>query len=423
MAIIINLLIIIVCLYILIDTKRGILLALIMRPLIDIFWELKYLILNVRPPEVNGVLFPLVIFLKLLLSKKNNNFNSPFNIAIIFYFFYQFYPFLLITSDAGGIQAVNYFFRIIHMLIGFFIFQKFFHEREDFKKLLIALIIAGLTPLGISFYQNVLGGQIRTEETIGGLVRNIGLYHDAYTLRFYTLQTLAALILYGAYFVNQGKIWLKGIIVSIGLFCIYTIYRIYSKAGYLILAQWAVVWYVARKRIIMLVLLFVVGLITVSLSRFTWIEEIQVVYSKEVGALEGEEQVEMMFQGRVGGWLASIEYWKTQPLHKKLFGLGYSSIGAHNDFLRALFGTGIIGLLLYVILLGWALIKALRNCIRDNSPLNIMALMLLFMWLIDAMGLSPGGYPGYQLLVWGFVGLAFRGVSGLDEHRLTEEKG
>jgi hypothetical protein len=35
------------------------------------------------------------------------------------------------------------------------------------------------------------------------------------------------------------------------------------------------------------------------------------------------------------------------------------------------------------------------------------------MWLIDAMGLVPGGFPGYQIFVWGFVGLSFRGVENL----------
>lgn len=419
----IYLLLFITFLLILFDTKKGILASLVLRPLVDCFWQAHHYLMGVKPTEINGIFFPLLVLFKIMISQDKKIIRSPFSLALVFYFFYQLVPISIISSETGVLRALDYLFRTIHIVVGFVLFQEFFHERKDFKYLLLAIIIAGLIPLGMSFYQNILGGVIRTEETIAGLIRNIGFYHDAYTLRYYTLQTLAALILYGAYFLHSGMIWFRALLITMGLFCIYTIYRIYSKAGYLILAQWATVWFVARKKIFIVLLLLVAGSMTVSLGRFTWIEEIQVIYSKEVGALEGEEQVERMFQGRVGAWLASLEYWKTQPLHKKLFGLGYSSIGAHNDFLRALFGTGIIGLLLYVILLGWALIKALRNCIRDNSPLNIMALMLLFMWLIDAMGLSPGGYPGYQLLVWGFVGLAFRGVSGLDEHQLTEEKG
>ena len=163
-------------------------------------------------------------------------------------------------------------------------------------------------------------------------------------------------------------------------------------------------------------MLFLVGLAAVSLARFTWIEDIMEVYSKEVGALTGEERIERAFQGRVGGWLAAWHNWQKKPLSLQLFGTGTTALGAHNDFLRVLLSTGIVGLLFYLLILGWALVIAAGNCLRRASPLNIMALMLLLMWLIDAMGLVPGGYPGYQILVWGFVGLAFRGVEGLEHH-------
>ncbi len=87
----------------------------------------------------------------------------------------------------------------------------------------------------------------------------------------------------------------------------------------------------------------------------------------------------------------------------------------HIDFLRALFSTGILGFILYITTPFSSLFIAARNCMRSNTPLNTMALMLLVMWVVDAIGLVPSAYPGYQIYVWGFVGLAFGGVKGLDE--------
>jgi hypothetical protein len=46
----------------------------------------------------------------------------------------------------------------------------------------------------------------------------------------------------------------------------------------------------------------------------------------------------------------------------------------------------------------------------ERSPLNVMAVMLFGMWLVDTIGLTPRAYPGYQWYVWGFIGLALRGV-------------
>lgn len=415
MAILIVLLIFGVATLMLFDTKKGILATVITRPLIDCFWEAKDIILGVKPTEINGVVIPLLLLFKIIISKEHKLFRSTFAVALGIYSIYQFFPVLLMSSEEGVLTGLNYLFRSLHTFAGFVAFQEFFQNREDFKKLLLAYILAGLTPLGMSFYQNVLGGVIRTEETIGGLVRNIGFYHDAYTLRFYTLQTLGSLILYGAYFAKPGQVWLQGVIWALGLFCIFTIYRIFSKAGYLILAQWAVVWFVFKKQIVILGLILLASILAASFARFTWMEDIQEVYSKELGALKGQERVERTLAGRVGGWLATWDNWKNKPFLQQLFGSGTTALGAHNDFLRVLLGTGIIGLFLYLWVLAWALAKAATNVLKAATPLNIMALMLLLMWLIDAMGLVPGGYPGYQILVWGVVGLAFRGVEGLNE--------
>jgi hypothetical protein len=43
--------------------------------------------------------------------------------------------------------------------------------------------------------------------------------------------------------------------------------------------------------------------------------------------------------------------------------------------------------------------------------------MILMMYLVDTIGLTPGIYPGYQWYVWGFIGLALRGVDGLTDGR------
>jgi len=41
--------------------------------------------------------------------------------------------------------------------------------------------------------------------------------------------------------------------------------------------------------------------------------------------------------------------------------------------------------------------------------------MIFIMWLVDTLGLAPGLYPAYQWYVWGFIGLALRGVEGLSQ--------
>ena len=81
----------------------------------------------------------------------------------------------------------------------------------------------------------------------------------------------------------------------------------------------------------------------------------------------------------------------------------------------SLISVRILSLVAYILLLvmiGW---KIFRNLAQNFSRLNMAALMIFLMWLVDTIGLVPSLYPGYQWYVWGFIGLAFRGIEGLNE--------
>jgi hypothetical protein len=79
-----------------------------------------------------------------------------------------------------------------------------------------------------------------------------------------------------------------------------------------------------------------------------------------------------------------------------------------------LIASGVIGLMGYIfvmMIIGWMLLSRLR---LQCTPINIIALMLFLMWLVDCMGLHPGLYVSYQWFIWGMIGLSVTGVKGLD---------
>lgn len=91
----------------------------------------------------------------------------------------------------------------------------------------------------------------------------------------------------------------------------------------------------------------------------------------------------------------------------QIFGTGNPS-APHNDFLRSLLSGGVIGLMIYVVLLHVIGMRVFKNYLRERSPLNVMALMIFGMWLIDTIGLSIKGInfnesrqepsaPGYRI--------------------------
>ncbi|MEW5802937.1 MAG: hypothetical protein AB1847_12630 [bacterium] len=397
-----------------IDTRKGILIALIVRPIIDACWPYRYGLLGIRPPEIIGVVFPVLVFFKIITSEDQSFFDAPLSWIWIVYIYYQlFSAVMILTTGNGFMDALNFFMRAFNGFIGYYLFQEFFHEHDHFKWLLTALLLSSFFPLATSVYQNILGGTIRIEETVGGLVRNIGFYHDAFTLRLYSLQTITAALLYWVYFLDKKNKYfiVKGSLLSTGLLCVITIYRLYSKAGYFILAGWFIVWCFLRKNFLALAALAII-LTAFSLTNVKWTQTIGTVFLKETGALKGDVELDQTFQGRWYGWKSNLNRWIDAPIYLKLIGDGSASTGMHNDFLRALFGTGVIGLLIYLILLGATGIKILGKFRGEINPLIIMALMLYMMWWIDALGLVPGAYTSYQWYAWGFIGLALREVKG-----------
>jgi O-antigen ligase len=114
-----------------------------------------------------------------------------------------------------------------------------------------------------------------------------------------------------------------------------------------------------------------------------------------------------------------LSIWQKLGIINKLLGSGQANTGGgHNDYLRILINAGILGLIAYLVLLIAIGLGVMRNLTKHRNPLNLMALIIYCAWMIDTLGLTPGLYPNYQWYVWGFIGIALKGVTGLhDESR------
>ena len=119
-------LIFIVSVLLVFDTKKGILAAVVVRPLIDCFWEAKYDFLALRPTEILGVVLPILIFFKIIISQENKIFRTPLAFTFGIYTFYQLLPILFVASEEGSLKSLSMYFRILHGFLGFIVFQELY---------------------------------------------------------------------------------------------------------------------------------------------------------------------------------------------------------------------------------------------------------------------------------------------------------
>lgn len=384
----------------------GVLLLLVSKPLTDTTFA-QPLVFGFRLTELVAVAVPLVVGWYAIFSSETRAIrHMPLKVVWGIYAGDILLFSLLIGMNQGALAGANVFFRQMNGVVGFFLIQALFHTDKGLRNLLLALLIAGLFPMGVGVYQ-LLTGTVWIHAQAEGVTRYIGLYHDAFTVRAYAFQTLIALILYAALYVPRNRL-IKALAIGYGLLCVMVLIRAYSKAGILTLSIWTVTWTVFRRQF---AILGVIAAGTLAVAAWYAAEVVANVYQlfhKELGALEGTIDTSRTFAGRWHGWEAMLGRWQEFSWLQKLFGSGEVATGAHNDYLLSLFHGGLFGLSVYLILLATVGITIGVNLWRKMEPLSLGACLVFLMWLVDSIGLVPSAYPGYQWFAWGVIGLSMR---------------
>jgi len=334
----------------------------------------------------------------------------------VLYLFINILGFSVFLSEGRYLFTVKLFFRIVNGFVGFYMFQAYAADRESFRRLLIAFLIAGLFPMLMGMYQAATGHIWHMRTGTFGLVRNVGLYHNATSFRYFAYMTITALFLYWSYF-STRSVFQRILHLSYAAVCVVVLFNVYSKAAVATMALWLLIWGIVNRKVGFLFLCLVALLAANVVTGNLIFDQIAQVFLKETAVMEGTMDSELMLGGRFFGWKAALAAFGEAPLFNQLIGMGVGGGATHNDYLRALLASGVVGLLVYLLLLGSVGFFVTRNLIFARNPLNVMAFMIFTAYLIDTIGLNPGLYTGYQWYAWGFMGLAIHGVAGLDEER------
>ena len=408
-------LIVFVCVAFFIGGQLGILASFFAKPIIDSTWDM-HLAAGLNAPRIVSVVIPVLLVVRLLIDKKQVSRVPLFPLWTV-YFIYSVLVLTQTLINASALAYLDLVFRVLNGYLGYIMIQSYFADRDSFRKLLRLILLASLFPLGVFAYQFATGTVWREQTVMIGLERLSGLYHDIGNQRTYILQFLAAMLLYWSYYLQPGRnFFQKSILVMLAGIGMMSLYFSYTKAGVLIFLLWLVIWTVGKRSLVPALIVIPVVLIVNIYSDNKVAEEIELMYSREVTALtsegstvHGEDVTKRAFAGRGFLWEKYIGLYMNAPIAQKIFGTG-NPRAAHNDFLAILLMTGLVGLILYISLLVSIGIRVVRNYMRERNPLNIMAVMLFAMWLVDSIGLVPSFYPNYQWLVWGMIGLSFKGV-------------
>jgi len=386
----------------------GVLAILIVRPFVDTTWETPVLA-GLKLTEIFSGAVPLILLVHICLpgAREQSLRRMPLRGFWLAWFAYVavFSSFILYSQDVAS--GFNIFFRHVNGFVGFYMAQAYFAKDDKPKRFFWALAIAGLFPMAQGIIELTTGIHWKVTYGEGNLVRNIGLYHDAITIRYYALQTILALLVLSALYLKRKTI-LQLLGIGYGLVCAAVVQGAFSKSGTLTLGSWVLLWPLLLRRFKALAVLGVLALGIAVAYAPTIVHNFETVFGKEINAIQGDAGVERTFSGRWYTWQEMMAQWQEFGFFAKTFGAGQVATGAHNDYLQVLYHGGVVGLALYVTLLLALLTRIGRDLWKKADPFSVAALLVMIMWLIDTIGLVPSAYSGYQWFAWGVIGLCLR---------------
>lgn len=390
--------IIIILAIIITKLRNGLFLAFLVlvatKPIMDAFWNIRLGPLSFS--SIGGILIP-VLFYSILFEKKNFpkswRLNATFLTLALSLGFIFALPVKLFNTIENAILVLNIY-------MGFFLIPAMVIDRKKLQQLLMAIIIAGIFPIAVSVFQFQTGVIFYARETVG-LTRYVGFYHDAFPVRFYGLMTIIAILMYFQFFKPKGiKMFALYVLVFSALF---SVYLVFSKAGVGIICLWiALIMLFSKSKVKQTIaVVFALAVMYLIFGDVVY-GNIEQLFSKETGYNAGEIQdVRYTLAGRGYVWENYWNLWlNKQPLFFQIFGDGINR-PAHNEFLRILLISGIIGVVIFVFFI----IRMFLSVFKANREYRLFGLMILIMFLVDCTGLMPGNYYFYNILIWGLVGL------------------
>ena len=375
------------------NAQEGLLIAILIKPLIDTAWDVSLLGFSVI--EIFSMIFVVAAFQILSIWKKIGNYK------VLLTLWFLAHGGLIFTIITHPLQAVNGIIKSLFFPVAIVFLKSFLDVKDkDLARRTLRYLLIGASfssIVSISQYIGLL--DIESTRITKGLVRSSGFYHDIVTGRIYMIQGLLTLsyIYFSPHF-NIRRI--SGIaLLSIFLVAGYTFY---SKAAIVAVVFGAALFVFLKGRFSLLLIVVLTFVYFIKPNADVIIGETQQVFSKEISYQMGElENGDQLFSGRGQIWSHYLEIFSEQSWLKRFFGLGINSGRVHSEFLRILLLSGYIGLVaMFVLVVRLILIGV--DSYSKKSPVRFILLYTSVLLVIDGSGVVWGLYPTYLLIVIGF---------------------
>ena len=389
-------------------SMRWFAILILIRPVSDVFYTLKEISPLLSPLYIVGVLTPVLILMSFLSKKFPKKGKSNVDFYFTIWGAIVFINLIIILIFEFSLTVFGDCLKYFTPVLLFFYLRHFIRSKRDLTGLLQTFLYAAIFPFTMLLYEylfNPIAGEMVSEGRGGGL-RYRGGYADVMN---YAVYIIGAFLISGYFFLSKKhakqirrsdvyKIILVGIICVLGLG---SIIHTSSWAVFTALFGLFMLFYL-RSAKSLLMGLFVI--ITLSfLSQIVYESQIRPLIAKEIRVYEGESKIEASFNGRMGRWKRYFAIWQKMPYISHVVGVSTSRFkevttmvggGMHNDYIRILFLSGIIGLMVYLIFI----FSIFKRGNRLEPPEKFLVTGAVFSILMYSVSALPTLYTSLMYL-------------------------
>ena len=389
-------------------------LLVLLRPVVDNLYFLKSVSPFLSPPYIVGVLTPVACIVAMV------RFKSPQRTALDKAFLYWsilllFSALLLLFYDPLSMLTFEFILKITMPVYLYFFLRRFITDLRDLHGILQSFLYSMVFVVLLLVYE-VFVNPIAVQES-RGFERIQASFGDVVSYGMYI--TFAVIIATYYFFARQHRISLNRrlkLLIPVLLFAVLGLVNIYHTASYVVFAL-LILLFVAfnlrsENRGIAIGFILAAGIVFTVWGGKLVEEKISPLVQTDMQVYEGQQDSDRLLHGRVGRWRTMLELFSSESVPVQFFGFPlkfdyvfqFIGIGSHNDFVRMLFNTGIVGLVLYIFMLFRVWIQRFRLGVAQRYLLTAVLLALVFY----SVSVTPTLYAPFMyfaLAVFAYVAL------------------
>ncbi len=386
-------------------TRKWFAVFILLRPLVDNFYKLKEISTFLSPIYILGVLTPLLAIWA-MLSMRDKKEGTAGDELFRFWGIIIFVNCIVLLVSFYSLDSLGNCIKYLTPPLVFFYLRKAIRDKEDLHFILQTFLYSCIFPFGMMFYE-VIFGAITPEYASagrGGGARIRGEYADSMN---YASFLVGSFLIVAYFFLDGLHSKAKKKHVNLPRLVIWVFVSFVAAISLRHVSTWAVfltlvillLYFNSKNLKGMVVVAFVLSLTLPFFARTIYDKQIYPLIAKEFNVLNGDQDVQYAFNGRVSRWERYFEIWGRMPAISHYLGVSFSGFrqapvmvggGMHNDYIRNLFLTGIIGTACYVLFFFFVFWR--RTFLRPPEKFLVMgAIAIITLYSISTL---PTIYPG-----------------------------